>query len=67
INAVENMIGLHVPKVIGQRRPGDPAALVCDPRKAIEILGWSPKYGLKAIVDTAWTWHQRGKRTARRE
>jgi UDP-glucose 4-epimerase len=65
IRAVERVTGLRVPVVLGQRRPGDPAALVSDPAKAMQVLGWSPKYrDLDRIVETAWAWHQRHRSTA---
>ena len=41
------------------RRPGDSPALVADNRKAREVLGWSPKLDLEAIVRDAWAWHSR--------
>jgi UDP-glucose 4-epimerase len=41
------------------RRPGDPAAVFADNRKAREVLGWSPRYGLEDIIQTAWRWHHR--------
>jgi UDP-arabinose 4-epimerase len=64
IRAVEQVTGLHVPTVLGERRPGDPAALVSDPKNAMQILGWRPKYAdLHRIVETAWTWHQRHRQT----
>lgn len=60
IHAVERVTGLRVPTVYGQRRPGDPTTLVSDPSKAMQVLGWNPKYkDLDRIVETAWAWHQR--------
>ena len=41
------------------RRPGDPAAVFADNRKAREVLGWTPRYGLEEIIRTAWQWHHR--------
>ena len=38
------------------RRPGDPAAVWADNRKARAVLGWQPRYGLREIVETAWAW-----------
>lgn len=40
------------------RRPGDPAAVWADNRKARAVLGWQPRYGLKEIVETAWAWNK---------
>jgi UDP-arabinose 4-epimerase len=60
IDAVERITGLEVPMVLGDRRAGDPAALVSDALKASEYLGWRPRITeLEEIVRTAWAWHQR--------
>lgn len=60
IDTVERITGLRVPVVNGSRRPGDPAALVSDPSKAREVLGWTPKFReLDAIIRTAWEWHKK--------
>jgi UDP-glucose 4-epimerase len=40
------------------RRPGDPAAVWADNRKARALLGWQPRYGLREIIETAWAWHR---------
>lgn len=55
IDAVERVTGRRVPCRVGPRRAGDVAALVADPRRAREVLGWSPVYpSIDAIVKTAW-------------
>jgi UDP-arabinose 4-epimerase len=60
VRAVERVTGLKVPVVRGERRPGDPAALVSDPARAMEFLDWRTAFrDLDAIVATAWEWHQR--------
>jgi UDP-glucose 4-epimerase len=42
------------------RRPGDPPRLIADAGKAINELGWRPKFPkLEDIVGTAWAWHVR--------
>lgn len=41
------------------RRQGDPAYLVADSRKAMELLNWQPYYtNIKEILRTAITWHK---------
>jgi UDP-glucose-4-epimerase GalE len=41
------------------RRQGDPAILVGASQKAIDELGWKPKYyELESIIETAWRWHK---------
>jgi UDP-arabinose 4-epimerase len=61
IATAEQVTGLTVPAVPGERRPGDPAQLVSDASKAREKLGWEPEINeLSEILRTAWAWHQRG-------
>ena len=57
-----------VAKVTGQpvrsrevgRRAGDPPALVANPQKAKDVLGWSARYvDLRTIIEHAWKWHTR--------
>lgn len=59
IQAVEQVSGLKVPVVVGQRRAGDPPALYADAVKARTELNWVPKFpSIGPIVETAWRWHQ---------
>jgi UDP-glucose 4-epimerase len=37
-------------------RPGDPAILVASNKKANEILGWEPKFGINDIIASSFTW-----------
>ena len=40
------------------RRAGDPAQLIASSQKAVEQLGWKPKYNdLNTIIASAWKWH----------
>jgi UDP-glucose 4-epimerase len=60
IDAVERVTGLTVPIVFGDRRAGDPAALISDASKARDELEWRPRFaGMDQIVRTAWAWHQK--------
>ena len=57
IASVERVTGKKVSVVFGPRRPGDPAALVADPRLARKTLGWSAEYQeLDSLVRTAYDW-----------
>lgn len=59
IAAVENVTGLKVPTIIGERRAGDPPSLYADSTKAREELGWEIKFpDIHSIVQTAWRWHK---------
>lgn len=46
IAAAENVTGKKANVILGERRPGDPPALVADPSKARQELGWLPQYPL---------------------
>ena len=59
IEAVGRIGATEVPARMGPRRPGDPPAVWADNARAIEMLGWRPRYGLDEIVATAWRWHTR--------
>lgn len=49
---VVNEVSKHgkVNYTIKERRPGDPAKLIASNKKAKEILGWKPIYGIKEII-----------------
>ena len=60
VNTVERLTGLSVPVKFGDRRAGDPAALVSDATNARNKLGWRPQFAdLDDIIRTAWAWHQK--------
>lgn len=64
IRTVEKVGGRPVPVQLSGRRPGDPPALVANPGRAREVLGWEPQYrDLAAIVESAWQWHSRPAKT----
>ncbi|MBI4665217.1 MAG: UDP-glucose 4-epimerase GalE [Nitrospinae bacterium] len=57
---VEKVGGKSVPVIEGPRRAGDPPALVASSARALETLGWKPRYAeLEAIVKTAYEWHKK--------
>ncbi len=45
--------------VIGPRREGDPAELVASNQKAKTILGWTPQFSLKDIVQSDYLYRQK--------
>jgi len=57
--AARRISGQEIAAEIVDRRAGDPAAVFADNRKARELLGWSPRYGLEEIIGTAWQWHHK--------
>jgi UDP-arabinose 4-epimerase len=67
IAAVREVTGRDVAVQSGPRRPGDPPALVADPARAREMLGWRPDYcELATQVSHAWTWRQGGAKAWKR-
>ena len=56
---VERVTGNIVPWRPAPRRPGDPAALIADPRRANQLLQWKSTRSLPEIVASAWKWMQR--------
>ena len=59
IETAREVTGAPIPHVMGERRPGDPAVLTADSRKIRAELGWTSRFPeLRAIVESAWKWHQ---------
>jgi UDP-glucose 4-epimerase len=60
IQTCERISGRTIQTVEQPRRPGDPPRLVAAADKALQGLGWQPRYPkLQDIVATAWDWHLR--------
>ncbi len=60
IDTAEQVTGRRIAAVERPRRPGDPTALLADPGRARDILGWVPAYpALADQIATAWNWHGR--------
>jgi UDP-glucose 4-epimerase len=59
LHKARRISGQAIPAELVGRRPGDPTAVFADNRKARELLGWSPRYGIDEIIETAWIWHHR--------
>ena len=57
---IQEVAGISLDPVIGQRRDGDPPALVADVAKAREVLGWTSSRDLREIVSSAWDAWQLG-------
>ena len=54
LGMIQEVTGILLDPVIGQRRDGDPPALVADVTKAREVLGWTSSRDLREIVSSAW-------------
>lgn len=57
IATTERISGRPVPSVDAPRRPGDAPEVWARADAAQRILGWTPRYGLEEIIETAWRWH----------
>ena len=59
IDVAQEVTGRSIPVVEGPRRPGDPANLVGDSRRALSELGWEPRHSdLRTIIAHEWSWEQ---------
>jgi len=57
---IQDVTGIFVDPIIGQRREGDPAALVADVSFAKDVRGWQSSKDLRDIVTSAWDAWQLG-------
>lgn len=59
MHAVEAATGRKVPYSFGPRRLGDPPELWTSPRKAMDQLGWRPRFvNITDAIRTAWRWRK---------
>ena len=58
IEAFEKVSHQKLNYTLGARREGDVIAIYADYNKAKINLGWTPKFGIDDIMDTAWKWEQ---------
>lgn len=60
IETARNVTGHPIPAEVAPRRAGDPAVLIASSEKAINELGWKPKYAdLHTMIESAWNWFQK--------
>lgn len=57
IDTVEKVTNSKLNVEIIGRRLGDPAILIASFEKAKKHLGWTPKYDIKQIIESAYKWH----------
>ena len=58
IETCRQVSGNPIPAIEEARRDGDPARLIAGSQKAIDELGWKPRYATRGqIVGSAWRWH----------
>lgn len=61
IHAFEKITGVKLNYSIGPRRPGDVIAIYANNEKAKNELGWTLKYSLEDMMNTAWQWELKMK------
>src|SRR6266516_2704707 len=60
IAACREITGRKIDIAEKPRRPGDPPRLIASSEKIKRELGWRSKFqSLDAIIESAWTWHQK--------
>lgn len=58
VKAFEKVSGQKLNYIIGKRRAGDVQAIYANNKKAAELLGWKPIYGIEEMMLSAWKWEQ---------
>ena len=59
IKIAEKVLEKKAKVILSERRPGDPAKLIADARKAKKILKWEPKKSIQEIISDAAKWEKR--------
>jgi len=57
IDLTREVSGVDFPAVDAPRRPGDPAEVYGDNRRAQQVLGWRADHSLRSVLASAWQWH----------
>ena len=57
VRSFEATNGLTLPYAVVDRRPGDSAISVADPREAERRMGWRTRRSLADICRDGWAWH----------
>lgn len=55
----ENVLGEKIKVEVVEKRPGDPAVLYANSKKAKSILSWNPSRNLEDSITTAYNWEKK--------
>lgn len=59
IDAARKVTNHSIPAIVALRRAGDPAKLVASSQRAMDELGWNPRYtSMEQMIESAWKWFQ---------
>lgn len=58
VETFQRVNNVNVNHQYGDRRPGDITAIFADNTKATTQLGWTPRFDLPEMMQTAWNWEQ---------
>lgn len=61
IKAFEKISGKKLNYTLSARRAGDVAAIYSDSTKAKNVLGWTPKFNIEQMMETAWKWEMNSR------
>lgn len=57
-NTFEQVNGIKIPFEFAPRRAGDVATCFSDNQRAVDELGWQPKFGLDDMLRDSWNWQK---------
>jgi len=58
IKSFEEVTGIKLNYVLGNRRAGDVPAIFSDSTRANKLLDWKCRYGIEDMVKSAWEWEK---------
>jgi UDP-glucose 4-epimerase len=61
ISISKKITGINIKVLENEKRAGDPDELVANPKKANEILAWTPKFDITASIKSAWDWEKQNE------
>ncbi|HEV2074392.1 MAG TPA: UDP-glucose 4-epimerase GalE [Thermomicrobiales bacterium] len=60
VESINRVTGQELPIAFGERRAGDPPALIADTTRARELVDWNPtRSTMDEMIGSAWDWMQR--------